>query len=65
VFLYGDGTNKAYYSGIEYESGNPTAEYFPDLNVLDVGEENTAITSMERQFNKLLTHKKGGGTVHH
>lgn len=60
VFLYGDGTNKAYYSGIEYSTGNPTAEYFPDLNVLDVGEDNTPITSMIRQFNKLMTFKTDG-----
>ncbi len=62
IFLYGDGTNKAYYSGLEYDTGNPTAEYFPDLNVLDVGDENTPITSMIRQSTKLLTFKKDGGT---
>ncbi|SMC80472.1 hypothetical protein [Papillibacter cinnamivorans] len=62
VFLYGDGTNKAYYSGIEYETGLPTAEYFPDLNVLDVGDGNTALTSLVRHFNKLLAQKKGGGS---
>ena len=58
VFLYGDGTNKAYYSGLEYVSGQPTAEYFPDLNVLDVGEENAPITCLIRNFNKLLIYKK-------
>ncbi|MPM57765.1 hypothetical protein SDC9_104588 [bioreactor metagenome] len=62
IFLYGDGTNKAYYSGLEYDTGNHTAEYFPDLNVLNVGDENTPITSMIRQFTKLVTLKKGGGT---
>jgi hypothetical protein len=60
VFLYGDGTNKAYYSGLEYESGLPTAEYFPDLNVLDVGETNTPITSIVRHFNKLFCQKIDG-----
>ena len=30
VFLYGDGTNKTLYSGIDYY-GNPRADYFPDL----------------------------------
>ena len=57
VFLYGDGTNKAYYSGLEYVSGQPTAEYFPDLNVLDIGESNTPITAMVRHFNKLMAFK--------
>jgi len=56
VFLYGDGTNMAYYSGID-ENGNPSAEYFPDLNVLDVGTSNTPITSLIRHFNKLMAFK--------
>ncbi|MPM25965.1 hypothetical protein SDC9_72466 [bioreactor metagenome] len=56
IFLYGDGTNKAYYSGLD-EHGSPTAEYFPDLNVLSVGEENTPITAMVRQFSKLMVFK--------
>lgn len=62
VFLYGDGTNKAYYSGVEYETGRPSAAYFPDLNVLDVGEALTPITALVRHFNKLMAFKKGGGT---
>ena len=60
VFLYGDGTNKAYYSDLEHTTGKPTAEYFPDLNVLDVGEDNTPITSVIRNFNKLMTFKLDG-----
>lgn len=28
VFLYGDGTNKTIYSGIDSATGNPSAEYF-------------------------------------
>lgn len=60
AFLYGDGSNKAYYSGIEYETGLPTAEYFPDLNVLDVGEANTPITSLVRHFDKLMAFKTDG-----
>lgn len=57
VFLYGDGTNKAYYSGIPYTTGQASAEYFPDLNVLDVGTTNTPITLLERHFNKLMAFK--------
>ncbi|SMC41034.1 hypothetical protein [Papillibacter cinnamivorans] len=60
IFLYGDGTNLAYYSGIEYETGLPSAEYFPDLNIQDVGDANTPITSMIRLFSKLMAFKSGG-----
>lgn len=56
VFLYGDGSNKAYYSGMDYD-GYPTAEYFPDMNVLDVGDENTPITSLIRHYSRLVAFK--------
>lgn len=56
VFLYGDGTNKALYSGLDYD-GNPTAEYFPDMNVLDIGDENTPITSLIRHYSRLVAFK--------
>lgn len=58
VFLYGDGTNKAIYSGLEHETGLPTAEYFPDLNVMHVGSANTPITSLVRHYNRLLAFKE-------
>ena len=47
VFVYGDGTNRCFYSGVDYD-GLPRADYFPDLNVAHVGDENTAITAMIR-----------------
>lgn len=56
VFLYGDGTNIALYSGIDYD-GNPTAEYFPDMNVLDIGDKNTPITSLIRHYSRLVAFK--------
>lgn len=56
VFLYGDGTNKALYSGLE-TSGSATAEYFPDLNEMAVGDKNTPITAMVRHFSRLLVFK--------
>lgn len=59
VFLYGDGTNKAFYSGLDYD-GNPRADYFPDLNVLDAGEANTPITAMIRHYSRLLVLKTDG-----
>ena len=56
VFLYGDGSNRALYSGLDYD-GNPTAEYFPDLNVLDIGDENTPITQLIRHYSRLIAYK--------
>lgn len=58
VFLYGDGTNRAIYSGLETD-GSATAEYFPDLYELRAGDENTPITSMVRHYNRLLCFKRG------
>lgn len=56
VFLYGDGSNRALYSGLDYD-GNPTAEYFPDLNVLDIGDANTPITQLIRHYSRLIAYK--------
>ncbi|MGE4485345.1 MAG: hypothetical protein AB7C97_09590 [Oscillospiraceae bacterium] len=57
VFLYGDGTNQTLYSGLETD-GSATAEYFPDLNVMHVGDENTPVTAMIRHYNRLLVFKE-------
>jgi hypothetical protein len=56
VFLYGDGTYKCIYSGVDY-NGNPSAEYFPDMNELAVGDENTPIMSMIRHYQRLICYK--------
>ena len=56
VFLYGDGTNKALYSGLDY-NGQQRADYFPDLNEIAVGDENTPITGMIRHFSQLVCYK--------
>lgn len=56
VFLYGDGTNKAVYSDLDYD-GVPTAEYFPDLNEVAVGDSNTPVTAMIRHYDRLLVFK--------
>lgn len=56
VFLYGDGSNQAFYSGLDYD-GNPRADYFPDMNVLKVGEANTPITSLIRHYSRLIVYK--------
>lgn len=57
VFLYGDGSNKAIYSGVEYPSGKPSAEYFPDLFEVAVGESNTPLTALVRHYSRLMAYK--------
>lgn len=57
VFLYGDGTHKAIYSGMDLEKGAATADYFPDLYEASVGDENTPITAMIRHYSRLLVFK--------
>lgn len=56
VFLYGDGSNKAYYCGVT-EDGEASAEYFPDLYEVQIGTANTPITAMARHYSKLLVFK--------
>ncbi len=56
VFIYGDGTNKTLYSGIDYD-GVARADYFPDLNEAAIGEENTPVTALIRHYNRLLCFK--------
>lgn len=63
VFLYGDGSNRAIYSGIEYTSGQPSAEYFPDLYEVAVGESNTPITSLVRHYSRLMAFKPNSAWV--
>lgn len=57
IFLYGDGTNRTIYSGIDY-NGKPRADYFPDLYEALVGDENTPITGMIRHYSSLACYKK-------
>ncbi len=56
VFIYGDGTNKAYYSDLDYD-GEARADYFPDLNVVHIGDANTPVTSLIRHYDRLLAYK--------
>jgi hypothetical protein len=57
VFLYGDGSNRCIYSGLD-RNGQATAEYFPDLYEASIGEGNTPITGMVRHYSRLLVFKK-------
>ena len=57
VFLYGNGTNRAIYSGLDYD-GKPRADYFPDLYEVSVGDANTPVTAMIRHYDKLMVFKQ-------
>lgn len=59
VFLYGDGSAKALYCGVT-EQGVASAEYFPDLYEISVGDANTPITAMIKHYDRLLTFKPDG-----
>lgn len=56
VFLYGDGSNQAIYSGLDY-NGEARADYFPDMNVLVIGAANTPITACVRHYSRLMVYK--------
>lgn len=56
VFLYGDGSAEALYSGLDY-NGQPRGDYFPDLSEVMVGDENTPITAMIRHYGSLICYK--------
>lgn len=56
IFIYGDGSNRTFYSSIDYW-GQPRADYFPDLYEVTVGDTNTPITGMIRHYTKMLAFK--------
>ena len=56
IFIYGDGSNKALYSGMDY-NGMPRADYFPDSYEIAVGDSNTPLTDMIRHGGTLLAYK--------
>ncbi len=56
IFLYGDGSNRCIYSDLDYD-GNPRADYFPDLNELRVGDENSPVTGLIRHYSSLICFK--------
>lgn len=56
VFIYGDGTNRALYSGMD-DDGMPRADYFPDQYEVHVGDSNTPLTSMIRHYGDLVCYK--------
>lgn len=56
VFLYGDGSNQVFYSGLDTD-GKARADYFPDLNVANIGESNTPVTGLIRHYSRLIAFK--------
>lgn len=56
IFIYGDGSNRTFYSSIDYY-GQPRADYFPDLYEVTVGDANTPITGLIRHYTKMLAFK--------
>ena len=56
VFLYGDGSNQVFYSGTDL-NGQGRADYFPDLNVANIGEANSPVTGLIRHYSKLIAFK--------
>lgn len=63
VFLYGDGGNKAFYTGIQFNTGKPSAEYFPDFNEIAVDKANSPITAMIKHYDRLLIFKTDGAFI--
>ncbi|MDR0812871.1 MAG: hypothetical protein LBO63_02555 [Oscillospiraceae bacterium] len=56
LFLYGDGTNSVIYTGLDI-NGMPRGDYFPALNTLSVGENNTPVTALCRHSTHLAAFK--------
>lgn len=63
VFLYGDGSNRAVYSGIPFDTGQAGADYFPALYEVAVGEANTPLTALVRHYSRLMAYKTNSAWV--
>lgn len=57
IFMCSDRSNKIYYSGLDY-NGQPRADYFPDLNVISIGDSSDNVTGMIRHYSRLVVYKK-------
>lgn len=58
VFLYGndDAKNRIYFSDLG--NGIPDVTYFPGNNFVDIGSSNTAVTDIQRQYDRLIINKE-------
>ena len=59
VFLYGDGTNRTIFTGLD-ENGRPRADYFPAMDEISIDAENTPITGMVKHYDRLIVYKLDG-----
>jgi hypothetical protein len=57
VHLYGNGTNIITFSGLA--DGVPSAEYFPALNTSSIGSSQFAITSLLKQYDRMIISTTG------
>jgi len=55
ILIYGDGSNAIFYSDCDMD-GNLRADYFPDLNVANIGA-NSPVNSIVRHCNECLVFK--------
>jgi len=58
VFAYGDGSNTIYYSELTDGSTKPSAEYFPELNRMDIDLDSVPVTSLVPYYDRLFIHKE-------
>lgn len=58
VFLYGnaDAKNRIYFSDLG--NGIPDVTYFPGNNFIDIGSSNTAVTDIQRQYDRIIINKE-------
>ena len=58
VFIYGnqDAKNRIRFSALA--NGVPSVEYFPATNFIDIGSSNTAVTDINRQYDRLIISKE-------
>lgn len=59
IFLYGDGSNRCYYSGVTM-AGVGSATYFPAMNEISVADSNSPITGLLRHYSRLMVFKPDG-----
>lgn len=62
IFMYGDG-NRLLFSDGETENNVldikfPSAEYFPETNSIEVGSNETNVTHLSKQYDRLIVHKE-------
>lgn len=56
LFLCGSGTNEVIYSGLDSE-GRERGDYFPEMNFMRLGDENSPVTGLIRHHSTLLCFK--------